>query len=73
MGVNNMDFDYIIEGSIFISEDELNEMAEQVKRGTPVEVVVDSYIACLDDYEYFISDAFDYKIINEVRKRASLL
>lgn len=70
-----MEFDYIIEGSIFVSEDELNEMAEQLKRGVlSVEEIVDSYIAaCLDDYEYYISDAFDYKIANEVRRRARLL
>lgn len=69
-----MDFDYIVEGSIFVSEDELNEMAEQVKRGVlSVKEIVDSYIACLDDYEYFISDAFEYKIIEEVRRRAKAL
>lgn len=68
-----MEFDYIIKDSIFVSEDELNGMAEQVKRGMSAEVVVNSYIACLDDYEYFISDAFDYKIIAEVKRRAGLL
>lgn len=69
-----MDFNYVVEGSIYVSEDELNEMAEQAKRGVlSVEEIVDSYIACLDDYEYFISDSFDYKIANEVRRRARLL
>ncbi len=68
-----MEFDYIIKDSIFVSEDELNEMAEQVKKGISAEVVVGTYIARLDDYEYFISDAFDYKIIAEVKRRARLL
>lgn len=69
-----MDFDYIISGSIFVSEDDLNEMAEEAKRGVlTVEEIVNSYLSCLDDYEYYISDSFDYKIVNEVRKRASLL
>lgn len=69
-----MDFDYIIEGSIFVSEDELNEMAEEAKRGIlSVEDIVNSYVSCLDEYEYCISDSFDYKIANEVRRRARLL
>ena len=32
-----MEFNYIIEDSIWVSEDDLNEMAEQVKNGRPVE------------------------------------
>ena len=65
-----MDFEYIVENVIFVSEDDLNEMAEQVKRGIPVKVVVDNYIASLDDCDFYNAFAFDYKIINEVRRRA---
>lgn len=68
--------EFICTNSIFVSEDELNKMAEQVKRGIPAKVVVDGYIAYSNDFEYCISDtldAFDYKITNEVRKRAKLL
>jgi len=68
--------EFICTNSIFVSEDELNKMAEQVKRGIPAEVVVNGYIAYSDNYEYCISntlDAFEYKIIKEVRKRARLL
>jgi hypothetical protein len=65
-----MEFDYTIEDSIWVSEDDLNEMAEQVKSGRPAEMVVDEYIACLDDGDYYNSSAYDYKIIAEVRKRA---
>lgn len=66
-----MEFHYIIEDSIWVSEDDLNEMAEQVKNGRPVEPVVDEYIACLEDNDYYNSFAFGYQIVNEVRKRAA--
>lgn len=65
-----MDFEYTVEGVISISEDELNEMAEQVKNRIPIEVVVDSYIVGLDDCDYYNAFAFEDKIINEVRRRA---
>lgn len=64
-----MEFDYVIESSIFISEDELNDMAEQVKSGKSIELVVDEYVACLDDFDYYCSYAYIDKIINEVRRR----
>lgn len=66
-----MEFDYVIEGSIFISDDDLDDMAKQVKDGRPIELVVDEYIACFDDYDYYHSFAYENDIINEVRKRAA--
>ena len=68
-----MEFDYTIEGSIWVSEDDLNEMAEKVKNGEPAERVVNDYISCLDDCEYYISYAYEDKIINEIKERASTL
>ena len=68
-----MEFDYTIEGSIFIPNDDLDDMAEMVKKGTPVENVVTDYIACLDDFDYYCSYAYEDKIIDEVRKRAKAL
>lgn len=65
-----MDFEYTVNGVISIPEDSLNEMAEQVKCGIPIEYVVETYISGLDDCDYYNAFAFDYKIINEVRKRA---
>lgn len=68
-----MEFDYVIEGSIFISDDDLDDMVEMVKKGIPIEDVVTDYIACLDDFDYCISYAYEDKVINEVRKRAKAL
>ena len=48
-------------------------MAAWVKNGIPIEVVVDDYIVCLEDCDYYNAFAFDYKIINEVRRRAQTL
>ena len=67
-----MDFNYVVKGCISISEDELNEMVERVKNGESIEHVVNNYINGLDDCEYYNSDAFDYKIIKEVRRRSNL-
>lgn len=64
-----MEFDYVIESSIFISEDELNDMAKQVKSGKSIELVVDEYVAGLDEFDYYCSYAYIDKIINEVRRR----
>ncbi len=65
-----MEFDYVVNGSIWVSEDDLNEMAEEVKNGRRIEYVVDEYVAMLDDCDFYNSSAFEDKIIVEVRKRA---
>ncbi len=67
-----MEFKFTIEDSIYISEDDLNEMAEQVKRGTPVGIVVTNYITGLSDFDYYCRHAYRDKVIDEVRKRASI-
>lgn len=68
-----MEFDYVIENSVFISDDDLDDMAEMVRKGIPIENVVTDYIACLDDFDYFCSYAYEDKVIDEVRKRARAL
>jgi hypothetical protein len=68
-----MEFDYVIENSVFISDDDLDDMAEMVKKGIPIENVVTDYIACLDDFDYFCSYAYEDKVIDEVRKRVRAL
>ncbi len=68
-----MEFDYVIKGSVFISDDDLDDMAEMVRKGIPIENVVTDYIACLDDFDYFCSYAYEDKVINEVRKRVRAL
>ena len=66
-----MEFCYIIEDSICISEEDLNFMTEQVKNGSPIEQVVDEYVSGFDDYDYYHSFAYENDIIHEVRKRAA--
>lgn len=66
-----MEFHYIIEDSICISEEDLNLMAKLVKKGTPVEQVVGEYISGFDEYDYYNSFAYEDKIINEVKRRVS--
>lgn len=68
-----MEFHYIIEDSICISENDLNFMAEQVKRGMPIGEVVDEYISGFDDYDYYHSFAYEDRVIDEVRKRVRAL
>ena len=68
-----MEFEYTINDSVFISDDDLNDMAEMVKKGIPVEDVVTDFIACLDDFYYYCSYAYEDKVINEVRKRVKAL
>ena len=65
-----MEFDYIVNGSIFVTEIELNEMAEEVKNGRCIKNVVDEYVAMLDDCDFYNSFAYEDKIIAEVRRRA---
>lgn len=68
-----MDFEYTVNGVISIPEKALNKMAKQVKKGKPIEYVVEQYIVGLEDCDYYNASAFDYKIINEVRKRVRVL
>ena len=68
-----MEFEYTIENSVFISDNDLDDMAEMVKKGLPVEDVVTDYIACLDDFDYYCSYAYEDRVIDEVRKRVKAL
>lgn len=65
-----MKFDYVIEESLWVEEEELDEMAERVKNGEPAKNVVNEYIIGLDDCYYCYAYAFKDKIIAEVAKRA---
>ena len=68
-----MEFEFTITDSIYIPEEDLNEMARLVKNGESTKDVVEDYILGWSDYYDSISDAFDYKIIDEVKRRAKLL
>lgn len=68
-----MEFDYVIKNSVFISDDDLDDMAEMVKKGIPVGNVVTDYIAGLSDFDYYCRHAYRDKVIDEVRKRAKVL
>lgn len=65
-----MKIDYVIEESLWVEEEELDEMAERVKNGELIEAVVNEYIIGLDDCYYCYTYAFKDKIIAEVAKRA---
>ena len=66
-----MNIDYVVEESLWIEEEELDEMAERVKNGELIEAVVNEYVIGLDDCYYCYAYAFKDKIIAEVTKRAT--
>ena len=65
-----MDFEFTIKDKIYIPEDELNELAEEVREGRPVRDVVNEFISGFDDYDYYHAFAYRDRVIDEVKRRA---
>lgn len=63
-----MDFEY--SGYFFVSEDDLNEMAQLVKEGYNVKNAVMDVAGGWDDEAYYSIDLIIDKLIKEVLRRA---
>ena len=66
-----MEFEYT--NYIFIDEIYLDEMAEEVVKGTPADIAVDNYAAGCDDAQYYAFDFVKDAVAREVKKRAEMI
>ena len=66
-----MEFEYT--NYIFIDEIYLDEMAEEVVKGTPADIAVDNYAAGFDDAHFYAFDFVKDAVAREVKKRAEMI
>lgn len=66
-----MEFEYT--GAIFIDEVYLDEMAVEVAKGTPADIVVDKYAWGCEDAEYYAFDFVGDAVAREVERRAQMI
>ena len=63
-----MEFEYT--SHFYVSENDLNEMAELVKNGYNVEDAILKVAACWDDEVYYSIDLVIDKLVEEILRRA---